>query len=122
MQLDKAFPSKYLKADDLANTRPVVTIASVTMQPIGLGADAQDKLVVSFAERNLKPLILNKINSESIAEITGSRDTDDWIGKRIQLFSMKVEFSGKRVPGIRMMAPPPAAIATAGSDADELGF
>jgi hypothetical protein len=122
MQLDKAFPSKYLKAEDLGNTRPVVTIASVTMQSIGIGADAQDRLVLTFNERSFKPLILNKINSETIAEITGSRDTDDWPGHRIQLFVMKVEFSGKRVPGIRVMAPPATAPAVPAPDADDLGF
>jgi hypothetical protein len=121
MQLDKAFPSKYLKADDLGTTRPIVTIASVSMQPVGLGADTQDKLVIAFNERGVKPMVLNKINSESIAEIVGSRDTDDWTGQRLQLFVMKVEFSGKRVPGIRVMAPPVAPVAT-GSAADELGF
>ena len=30
-----AFPSKFLKAEDLGNTRPIVTIASVDLEDVG---------------------------------------------------------------------------------------
>jgi hypothetical protein len=101
-----AFPSKFIKADDLGATRPIGTIASVDFETVGNGANADRKLVVRFDESTLKPLVLNRINCETIAEITGTDDYAQWVGHRIQLFATKTEFQGKRVACIRIAAPP----------------
>jgi len=107
------FPSKYMKAEDLGATRPIGTIASVEPEDIGAGQDKTRKLVVCFVEPTLKPLALNRINCDTIAELAGSEDYETWPGCRIQLFATKTEFQGKRVPCIRICAPikikPPAA-------------
>ena len=59
------------------------------------------KLIIHFEGKD-KALVANKTNASIITEITGSDDTDDWIGKRIQLCTRKVEMSGKLVPAIRL--------------------
>jgi hypothetical protein len=102
-----AFPSKYLKADDLGPTRPIVTIADVTFEDIGAGGKKERKLVASFREAGIKPLVLNLINCDSITTAAGTDDYEDWPGVRIQLFASKTEFQGKRVPCVRLCAPPP---------------
>jgi hypothetical protein len=101
-----AFPSKYLKADDLGGRRPVGTIASVTFADVGGGGKVERKLVVRFTDPALKGLVLNLVNADTIAEITGNDDYEHWPGHRVQLFPTKTEFQGKRVPCIRLCAPP----------------
>ena len=62
-----AFPSKYLKAEDLGTRRLVATIADVAFADVGTGATAGRKLVARFEESDIKSLVLNKVNCESIA-------------------------------------------------------
>jgi hypothetical protein len=106
-----AFPSKYLKAEDLGTTRPTGTIISVGLELVGNGADQAQKLVAHFAEAGLKPLVLNKINSETIADLAGDEDYAGWPSTRVQVFATTTEFQGKRVPCVRLCEPPakPAA-------------
>jgi len=104
-----AFPSKHVKADDLGATRPIVTIARVDFEDVGTGEKAESKLVCHFANDAFKPLVLNMINSETIAEIAGTDQYESWVGVRIRLYATKTEFQGKRVPCIRIEAPPAKA-------------
>lgn len=100
MKLSQAFPSNYLRAADLDGREPTLTIAEVITENIG----DERKLVVKFVGKD-KGLVLNKTNANSIAEITGAEDTDDWTGHKVKLFTAKVEYQGKRVPAIRIDAP-----------------
>lgn len=102
MKLSKAFPSKYLKADDLMGKRVTVTIESADMEDIG--GDAGEKLVIRFAGKE-KGLVCNVTNANMIAEVTGSEETDDWAGQKIVLYATKVDYQGKRVPAIRVEEP-----------------
>ncbi len=101
MDVSKAFPSTYLKAQDLGRNTPVVTITDVAMETIG----DDSKMVVYFAEGK-KGLVLNKTNANTIVDLLGSTDTDQWTGKKIMLITAKVEFQGKRVPAIRIEEAP----------------
>ncbi len=101
-----AFPSKYIKAEDLGVSRPIGTIHSVDFEDVGAGANKDSKLVVHFLEASLKPLVLNMINSETISEIARTDDYEQWPGSRVQLYASRTEFQGKRVPCIRLCPPP----------------
>lgn len=100
MNASEFFPSKYLKAQDLTSPRDV-TIAGVTSDMLGQGADAERKLIVTFRELS-RGLVLNKTNYCTLLELTGSSDTDAWTGRRVRLVSARVDFQGKRVPAIRI--------------------
>ena len=102
-----AFPNKYLKADDLGTTRPIGTIATVSLEDVGSGTTLERKLVVTFRESTLKGLVLNLINATTIAEIAACDDYDEWLGTRVVLYATRTEFQGKRVPCIRVAAPAP---------------
>lgn len=125
MNIDSAFPSQYLKASDLGNSQPVVTIARVTTEEVG--RDRERKPVVYF-EGKEKGVVLNKTNANKIASLVGSRNTDDWKGKAIRLYATETEFGGETVECIRVKsatlptastAPPPAVEwDPAGPDAD----
>lgn len=109
MDINKAFPSTYLKAADLDGKTPTVVIKTVKMETVG-----EDQKLVVYFEKAEKGLVLNKTNANTLADIIGSFNTDDWTGHRVRLITAKVEFQGRRVPAIRIEefstkrpAPPP---------------
>ena len=99
MNIDSAFPSAYLKASDLGTSAPVVTIDRVEVEPVG--RDREMKPVVYFKGKE-KGVVLNKTNSNMIATLTGSRDTDDWSGCQIRIYATTTEFGGETVECIRV--------------------
>jgi hypothetical protein len=125
MNIDSAFPSSYLKASDLGQNQPVVTIDRVEVEPVG--RDKEMKPIIYFTGKE-KGLVLNKTNSRKIADLTGSKDTDDWSGCQIRLYATETEFAGETVECIRVKAagkvevakpkPEPVAPAIALDDSD----
>jgi hypothetical protein len=99
MNIDSAFPSNYLKASDLGDGQPVVTIDRVEIEAVGRSKEM--KPVVYFKGKE-KGLVLNKTNGNKIAQITGSKDTDDWHGCQIKLYATETEFGGETVECIRI--------------------
>ena len=106
MNIESAFPSNYLKASDLGDKSPVVTIDRIEVEPIG--RDKEIKPVIYFQGKE-KGLVLNKTNAKKIAEITSSKDTDDWSGCQIRIYATETEFAGETVECIRVKAPGVAA-------------
>ncbi len=104
MNINEAFPSgKFLKSDDLQGRIVKLKIASLTYEKIG----TDTKLVMYFVGKD-KGMVLNKTNARTIAEVYGD-DTDNWVGGDINVFSMKVDFQGRMVDGLRVKIPPRAA-------------
>ncbi len=102
MNINSAFPSKYLKADaDVDEDGIVVTIKLVKVENVGQGARAEQKPVVYFDEVD-KGLVLNKTNATFIVSIAGDDDTDGWKGTKIRLIATDVEYAGDLVRGIRV--------------------
>ena len=104
MKMSQAFPSKYLKAEDLGSNRIVVAIDRVEMEEIGDESSKEMKPIVYFQGKE-KGLVLNKTNASNIAYLHGD-ESDMWVGKQIELFTTLVTFGGRQVPAIRI-APPP---------------
>ncbi len=99
MNISEAFPSKYLKASDLAGSEPVVTIDRVEMEPVGQKKEM--KAVLFFLGKE-KGLVLNVTNSRKITELTGSGITEEWHGQRIRLYATETQFGGDTVDCIRI--------------------
>src|SRR5262245_42864479 len=99
MNIDSAFPSNYLKASDIGDKSPVVTIARIEVEPIGRNKEM--KPVLYFQGKD-KGLVLNKTNARKVAELVGSKDTDDWAGCQIRLYATETEFAGENVECIRI--------------------
>jgi hypothetical protein len=109
MKLNEAFPSPYLKAEDLNGKTVTVVIASAGIERLGQGKDAQDKLVISFSGK-AKKMVCNKTNANMIAYLHGD-DTDHWIGKAITIESRPVEFQGNIKPALRVVGKAPQVAA-----------
>jgi hypothetical protein len=84
------------------------TIEEIDLEEIGQGADKSKKLVIGFAGKK-KRFVVNKTNANTIAKVLGSDDTDDWIGQRITLRAMEVEFQGNMVMSIRVSIKKPTS-------------
>lgn len=131
MNIDTAFPSKYLKAHDLGGKTVKLKITGINVEK--LGEDLRP--VISFNGTE-KTLVVNKTNANRITQSYG-KETDDWIGKDIEVYPDQVEFQGRMVEAIRVRvparppqgkpavtgqfaAPPPASEKDYGTLADEL--
>ena len=107
MDINQAFPSKYLKASDLEGQRATVTISSATQEELG-----GDLKVILYFQGKEKGMVLNKTNAYTISAMYGPI-TDNWIGRQIELFATMVTFQGQPVPALRvapsMQQPPQQA-------------
>ena len=113
MNINKAFPSTYLKAGDLDGREFSVTISEVVMMDVG----DDEKPVIYFTGSD-KGLVLNKTNALEIASAYGE-ETDSWPGRQIVLHTAKVLFQGKPVDGIRVRVP--ASAEKSNGDVDRTG-
>lgn len=89
-----------MKASDL----PEETIVSFQIERVKveeIGKDKQMKPVLYFKDQE-KGFVCNKTNANTIAKALGSRDTDEWIGKTIRLYSTEVQFGDEMVESIRV--------------------
>ncbi len=100
MRISEAYPSKYLKAADLAGQDRTVTIRACIQEELGQGTEMEVKPVL-YLDGGQKGLVLNKTNAQAIAEDYGD-DTEAWTGRDIVLFIQKVTFQGKLTPAIRV--------------------
>jgi hypothetical protein len=105
MNIDDAFGSGRLNAEDLPARGVSVVIAEVKMESVGQGKEQKEKPCVYF-EKTDKSLVLNKTNANRIAEVLGSRSTEAWIGKTIKLKKERVDFQGSLVDAIRVALEP----------------
>ena len=101
MNIDSAFPSKYIKASDLPEDGVAVPVTIKEVVTEEIGRDKQVKPVIYFKGQD-KGFVANKTNCNTIAKALGSRDTDDWEGKTILLYSTEVQFGDEMVESIRV--------------------
>jgi len=103
--INDMFPGRFLRGSDLKSPATVVIRRVVQERMYSRAERAEaDKWVVYF-EGARKGLVLNRTNAEKIAEIVGSRDSDDWIGRQVVLYPVEIEVAGARRPAVRVRAP-----------------
>lgn len=114
VDVNKYYESKSntLKASDLPPGRevPVIISGMAEAEFDGENGAKSKKLVLKFQGKE-KGLALNKTNATTIAAAYGP-DSDHWTGKKIFLYSTKVDFGGQMVDAIRVRA----ELAVAGLD------
>lgn len=79
------------------------TIAYVREESV-IGADGkkEDCTVVHFAEKDLKPLILNTTNAKAITKLYGTPYIEEWAGKRVIMVVRLVKAFGEVVDAVRI--------------------
>lgn len=92
----------FLKAEDIAKptTATIESIELVT-KDYGDGKGEKSQLVLHFVGKE-KVLGLNFTNANKLAELTGSPESDDWIGTTIKLFVEKAKVGNEMKNVIRV--------------------
>ena len=102
---DDVFPSKYLRHADLKGKPVTVTIESATLETLrNHDGKEQPKTILHFVGKT-KALPLNRTNWDSVANITGEGDTDNWAGHKIELFPSTTPMRGQMTDCIRARHP-----------------
>lgn len=99
MKANDIFSSKYLNASDLRGRDVTVTIDRVEVEKM---PNSGEKKPALYFRGKDKGLLVNKTNFNTIAEVLGADDTDDWEGKQITLYPTETDFQGKMVDCIRV--------------------
>ena len=96
--------SKYLKTSDVPEP-VIVTIKDADIANVAKEGERKDeRLVIAYREFE-KPMVFNATNMKRAAKALGSDDTDDWIGKKLVLYTdEEVEYAGETVGGLRVRA------------------
>lgn len=96
MNILDAFPSNYFKSSDLNGRRLTLQIRACELEDLG----GEQKPVLRFNGQD-KGMVLNKTNADALVQAFGN-DTNDWRGQWINLFSVRVQFQGRMVDGLRL--------------------
>lgn len=117
MSFDSLVPSKskYLTKDDVGEDGLILTIRGFKMETIKSDEGDEDKVVCYFVE-DVKPMVVNRTNSQLIGSATGARTAGESVGKQIVVYNdPSVGFGGKVTGGLRVKriagAPRPAPAA-----------
>jgi len=84
-----------------------VTIAKIDRQDVSLENDPEELKYILFFQEAIdgdhKGLVMNWTNIQLCARATGTDETDEWLGKQIELYDdPNVSFGGKLTGGIRI--------------------
>jgi hypothetical protein len=99
MKMSTAFPSKFLRAADIADLggSAVYTVRKVVLEEVG--QDKTTKPVVYFRQIQ-QGLVLNRTNAARLSASLGD-ESDAWIGKQIGLEVERVPMRGQLVDSIK---------------------
>ena len=107
--VDDAFPSRYLKADDLQNQHVKFKIKEVLFEEVGQTKEVKP---ITYFVDSKKGLVLNKTNAKRIEQMHG-KQMENWTNKEIQLYPELVQYQGSEVMAIRVLVvvPEPEKVA-----------
>lgn len=111
--------SEYMGADDIdAGTEPVITIKNLYRGQVTLSRGKELKNVLSFEEETVpgitevRPLIVNSTNRQTLKKLYGQVTADALEGKKIQLYiehGVRNPSNGELTDGIRIRDKKPSA-------------
>ena len=103
----KYLDKSYLGAWDIPDDGDLIlTIDRAVRDEVQNERGKEKKLILYFVE-DYKPMIMNKVNPENISKALGSTKLEDWEGKRIAIYSEKVNAFGGVKDALRIRPYPP---------------
>jgi hypothetical protein len=101
-KIGEMIESKYLKQSDVEEETEVTIVKVGQINVAKEDEQPEMKWAVRFQEFK-KPMVLNGTNIQLLAKACESEDTDDWIGKKVTIYTdPNVTFGGKLVGGLRV--------------------
>lgn len=102
--IDTMIESKYLRKEDVGDPGDGTLVTVQALKEANIARDDEDpkmKWLMKFKEFP-KPMVMGSTTLQLAALILGSKNTDDWIGKRIEVFhDPSITFGDKLVGGLR---------------------
>ena len=93
----------YLGSWDIEGSSDLVlTIRNITQKEVKNPQGKDEEVIVCEWKENYKPMILNVTNCKAIAKAYNSEYIEDWIGKRVALFTTMVSSFGDTTEAIRI--------------------
>lgn len=80
----------------------ILTIAQIEQKQVKNPQGKDEEVIVAEWYENYKPMILNVTNCKAIAKAHNSEYIEDWIGKRVSLFTTMVSAFGDTTEAIRI--------------------
>jgi hypothetical protein len=109
MNRAQAFPSAYFSKEEVIRGPVRLTISDVRIETMP-GDAAEEKPLMYFQERGVKPLILNSCNWQTCEDAYGN-DSNDWGGKAIEVYhDPNVMFGREKKGGVRIRIPVGASV------------
>ena len=111
-KIDDMIPtkSKFLKKEDVGEAGVDLIIAGFEYQDVGKDDDVETKLVINWTDKNYHPMVCNKENGSRLKMTLKTDDTDQMIGRAVNVYSDPyVAFGGKTVGGLRIRTAKSAA-------------
>jgi hypothetical protein len=100
--------SAYLKKEDFPAPE-VLTISGAREEEIKAPNKEPKRNPVLYFEGIEKGLVLNQANGDTLFEMTGYDDPEQWIGTCVEAYcDPSVKYAGKKVGGIRLRQAKPA--------------
>lgn len=99
------FDYQFLGSHDLEDvkSKPIFTIHQLKTEKVKDTTGKEEVVLVCyFAEKNVKPMILNKTNCKTIEKLYNSPHVEDWLGKRIQLQVKRLKAFGEMTNALRV--------------------
>jgi hypothetical protein len=110
MQFALLYPSKYVKAADLMGREITKTIKTVKLEELeGVDGTKKAKVIVYFSDSQ-KMWVVPRTCGEALRAMFGE-ETEKWAGKRVTLFSKKVDSFGEEVDAVRVKGSPDIKVA-----------
>lgn len=87
----------------LPGEEKVLTIAKVVREEVNNGnGKKEERPVAYFMETNILPMVLNVTNCKVIEKIYDTGNVNDWVGKKIQVYTTKTKVGKENVPCLRV--------------------
>jgi len=95
--------SKYLAKDDVGEDGMILTVRGVRMETLETDDGSEDKVILHFMEKDVKPMVLNRTNAQLLGIATGAKNAGEARGKKIVVFNdATVSFGNKVTGGLRI--------------------
>ncbi len=128
LSFDQLVPSnsKYMSKDDVGEEGLVLTIQGFKYETLKSDDGEEDKIILYFVE-DVRPMVVNRTNSQLIGVATGAKTAGEAVGKKIIVYNdPTVSFGGKITGGIRIRKivgkPKPAPIKTGAEPVTDEGI
>lgn len=80
----------------------ILTIKNLKRDKVKGSGGKEQECTICFFTENVKPMILNRLNSKVISNIYQTPYIEEWEGKKIQIFVEKVQAFGEWVEALRV--------------------